>query len=331
MEATMDFEVVSQLVWAALAPTWRRERIECFVEMLRGLFLAQSVNTHRLAQRMGGDVQFASVTQRIRRLLSGQMFDWEVIGRLMLAVAGVNDVSKVVVVVDRTNWDFGRHAINFLVISVVVNGVGVPVVWEQLGKKGNSKTKERVDLLERFLHIIPAKRITVFLADREFIGKGWFETLQNLGIPYVIRVRANQFVTLPDGHEIKISALAKTLKHQRPQTWPKILLGGVPCSLSLKRLPDGKLLAVVAHGLKKSANALDIYRQRWGIELCFACLKTKGFNLEDTHLRHKDRLEKIFALASLAAAAALRASLTAIDRPAKKNTAMPRDPLSCVA
>jgi hypothetical protein len=327
----MDFEELSRLVWKALAPTWRRERIECFLAMLRGLFLAQSVNTHRLAQRMSGDVQFASQTQRIRRLLAQQAFDWETIGRLLLAVAGVGDKGKVTVAVDRTNWDFGRNAINFLVISVVVNGVGVPVAWEQLGKKGNSKTKERVALLARFLRIIPAERITVFLADREFIGAVWFETLQNLNIPYAIRVRENQFVVLPDGQEIKISALAKTAVRQRPKTWPKITLGGVECSLSLKRLPDGKLLAVVAHGLKKSADPLEIYRQRWSIELCFACLKTKGFNLEDTRLRHKDRLEKIFALASLAAAAALRASASSSDPPLKKSMATPPDLLSCVA
>ena len=40
----------------------------------------------------------------------------------------------------------------------------------------------------------------------------------------------------------------------------------------------------------------------------FACMKTKGFDIESTHLRHDDRLEKMFAIVSMAAAAALAAS-----------------------
>lgn len=306
----MDFVTLTNMVWRTLSGTWHEARIVCLTEMLRGILMSQSINTSRLAARMGGMVQFESHAQRIRRFLAEQRFDWIVIGRLMLRISGVSGRSKFVVAVDRTNWDFGKTAINFLVISVVVCGVGVPIVWKQLGKKGNSKTAERVDLLARFLKIVPASQITVFLADREFIGKAWFKALQKRRIPYAIRVRNNQFATLADGRRIKIADLAKELKNQKPPTWPNINLDGVPCALSLKRLADKDLLAVVSFGLKPNDDPLETYRQRWSIELCFACLKTKGFDIESTHLRDADRLEKMFAIASMAAAAALAASAT---------------------
>lgn len=304
----MDFVMLTNMVWRELGGTWHEARVVCLTEMLRGILMSQSINTARLAARMGGMVQFESHAQRIRRFLAEQVFDWLVIGRLMLKIAGVAGQKKFVVAVDRTNWDFGKTAINFLVISVVVYGIGVPVVWTQLGKKGNSKTGERLDLLERFLKIVPAAHITVFLADREFIGKSWFKALQKRRIPYAIRVRNNQFVTLADGRRIKISALAMELNHQKPRTWPNVNLDGVPCAFSLKRLSDKDLLAVVSFGLKASDDPLETYRQRWAIELCFACLKTKGFDIESTHLRHNDRLEKMFAIVSMAAAAVLAAS-----------------------
>lgn len=335
----MDFVELTNKIWRGLNGSWHEARIECLTEMLRTMLLAQSINTSRLAARMGGKVQFESHLQRIRRLLAEQVFDWVVIGRLMLKIAGVARQKKYVVAVDRTNWDFGGTAINFLVISVVVHGIGVPVVWKQLGKKGNSKTDERIDLLERFLKIVPASQIEVFLADREFIGKTWFKTLQKKQIPYAIRVRNNQFATLADGKRIKISDLAKSLKNQKPRTWPDITLDGVPCALSLKRLSDKDLLAVVSFGLKQSADPLETYRQRWAIELCFACMKTKGFDIESTHLRHDDRLEKMFAIVSMAAAAALASSQNdnkiqtgkRKNPTRKKTTAMPPDPSSCVA
>lgn len=163
----MDFDILTKLLWDTLGTTWHRARLVCLGEMLRGILMSQSINTARLAARMGGDVQFESHAQRIRRLLAEQVFDWVVIGRLMLQIAGIAGQKSFVVAVDRTNWDFGKTAINFLVISVVVYGVGVPVVWVQLGKKGNSKTAERLDLLERFVQIVPASQISVFLADRE--------------------------------------------------------------------------------------------------------------------------------------------------------------------
>jgi hypothetical protein len=197
---------------------------------------------------MGGAVQFESHVQRIRRFLAEQVFDWIVVGRLMLRIAGVAGQKKFVVAVDPTNWDFGQTAINFLVISVVVCGIGVPVVWTQLGQKGNSKTAERIDLLERFLKIVPAAQITVFLAGREFIGSTWFKALQKRRIPYAIRVRNNPFVTLADGRRIKISALAKDPTSRKSRLWQDVDLDGVPCRLSLKRLPDKDLVAVVSFG-----------------------------------------------------------------------------------
>lgn len=335
----MDFVTLTNMIWSALGASWHEARIACLTEMLRGILMSQSINTARLAARMGGMVQFESHAQRIRRFLAEQVFDWIVIGRLMLRIAGVAGQKKFVVAVDRTNWDFGKTAINFLVISVVVCGIGVPVVWTQLGKKGNSKTGERLDLLDRFLKIIPASQITVFLADREFIGKSWFKALQKRRIPYAIRVRNNQFVTLAEGKRVKISALGKDLTNQKPRTWQNVDLDGVPCSLSLKRLPEKDLLAVVSFCLKPSDDPLETYRQRWAIELCFACLKTKGFDIESTHLRHGDRLEKMFAIASMAAAAALAASkndnkIQKGKRKSplrKKTTAMPPAPLSSAA
>jgi hypothetical protein len=335
----MDFVVLTNMVWKALSTTWHEARIICLTEMLQGILTSQSINTSRLAARMGGGVQFESHAQRIRRFLAEQDFDWIVIGRLMLRIAGVAGQKKFTVAVDRTNWDFGKTAINFLVISVVVCGIGVPVVWAQLGKKGNSKTEERLDLLERFLKIVPASQITVFLADREFIGKTWFKALQKRRIPYAIRVRNNQFITLADGKRIKISALAKDLTNQKSRHWKDVDLDGVPCALSLKRLSTKDLLAVVSFDLNPSDDPLEIYRQRWSIELCFSCLKTKGFDIESTHLRHADRLEKMFAIASMAAAAALAASKnenklqtgSRKNPTRKKTTVTPLAPLSSVA
>ena len=42
------------------------------------------------------------------------------------------------------------------------------------------------------------------------------------------------------------------------------------------------------------------YKKRWGIEVLFANLKSRGFDLEQTHLVHEKRIEKLIALLAIA-------------------------------
>lgn len=311
--------------------SWHDARIACLVQMIAGLFTCQSVNTYRLAQRLGGQAQFASRAQRIRRLLKEQAFDWIAVGKLLLFFSGAG-TKQLTVQVDRTNWDFGKHRINFLVMSVTVGKLAVPIVWEQLPKKGNSNTKERLHLLQRFLTIVPASRIRVLLADREFIGNEWFKALRQRRIPYAIRVRDNIIASLPCGGTAAIKRLCKNLKPGQSRKWERIILGQAHTALAVKRLASGDLLAVAYYGLGRRG-PLEVYRERWKIEMLFACLKRKGFNLEDTHLTHKDRLEKIFAVAAIAAAWTIQAGhiQSAANPSLKKTTATAPDPSSCAA
>ena len=45
--------------------------------------------------------------------------------------------------------------------------------------------------------------------------------------------------------------------------------------------------------------ALDDYRLRWNIETLFGCLKSRGFNLEDTHMTEWEQIEKLMGLLTI--------------------------------
>ncbi len=47
-------------------------------------------------------------------------------------------------------------------------------------------------------------------------------------------------------------------------------------------------------------DALLTYKKRWGIEVLFANLKRRGFDLEQTYLTEEDRIKKLIALLTLA-------------------------------
>ena len=80
--------------------------------------------------------------------------------------------------------------------------------------------------------------------------------------------------------------------------WGSRDLMGEEVYLSALKMPDGELLIVATDEL--SGVAIKKYGLRWEIETLFACLKSKGFNFEDTHITKPERIEKLLVLLTIA-------------------------------
>jgi len=93
---------------------------------------------------------------------------------------------KILLALDRTNWKYGDKDINLLVLSVVVNGCGVPLFWVELDSRGNSDTNERKHVMNMFINTFGADKIGYILADREFIGNDWFDYLDRNKIKFIL-------------------------------------------------------------------------------------------------------------------------------------------------
>ena len=66
---------------------------------------------------------------------------------------------KVQLTLDRTNWKWGKRDINILMLAIVYRGIAIPIVWTLLNKRGNSDTKERIALIQRFISIFGKDRL----------------------------------------------------------------------------------------------------------------------------------------------------------------------------
>ena len=64
------------------------------------------------------------------------------------------------------------------------------------------------------------------------------------------------------------------------------------------RLDNGDLLIVATDSAPE--NAIKRYSLRWEIETLFGCLKGRGFNFEDTHITHMERIKKLLVLFAIA-------------------------------
>ncbi len=83
--------------------------------------------------------------------------------------------------IDRTNGSFGKTHFNILMLSVVHEGIGYPLMWTMLKKKkGNSNSEEPMDLLEHCEALFPQVKIAYLTGDtgdRECVGKPWLSFL----------------------------------------------------------------------------------------------------------------------------------------------------------
>jgi len=105
---------------------------------------------------------------------------------------------------------------------------------------------------------------------------------------------------------VKLSVHAIRLKNRQSRilkgTW---FLGRdpsketTPIKITMMRLKTGEMLIVATSG-NRIKTALPIYRNRWGIETLFSALKTRGLELEDTHMIDPHKLATLMSVPAIA-------------------------------
>lgn len=174
-----------------------------------------------------------------------------------------------------------------------------------------------------------ADKIAALLADREFIGAGWFLWLQKQDIPSHQRLECDTSIPNAWNRFMRADVLFGSSKpgpiHLLPGRRP---VWGCFVHLSALRLEDGEPL-LVASSKALRARAIAAYADRGQIETLFGGLKTRGFNFEDTRLTDPERLGQLLGLFALAFAWTCRTGEPLHEQtpiPLKKRASDPSSP-----
>lgn len=289
-------------LFAHFGKTINLARIRFLSKMIKAIVILRTVNFARLSTAFGGKADPLSSMRRIQRFMSGYDLDFSLVARLIFKL--LPHEGPYVLSMDRTNWRFGCFDINALVLAVTYHGVAFPLLFRLLPKKGNSNTKERIELMERYVKLFGNSTIDCLVADREFVGERWIGWLNDNRIRYHIRIRENFRVHKPgDGSDFKAFWAFLDLKvGQSRHLYGIYLVHGQYCYLSAARMKnrDGKPELQILLSFNRPEEAVKTYKSRWQIETCFKSLKSSGFNVEDTHLADIDRIERLFAILTIA-------------------------------
>ena len=278
--------------------SWNKARIKFLAAFLVALTQTRSVNLMRIAAVFGGRAVPPSSYKRIQRFL--RAFDLPMIELAQLLIRLMKLKPPFVVVIDRTEWKFGSTWHNILTLSLASEDVAVPILWRFLKRKGCSDDVEREEIMSDFLKMFAVIDIRYVCADREFASVKWLEFLTREKISYRLRIKANHELTDKRGNPIKARKLLQTARVGEAvicRRWRK-LWGRYRVCVTGRKRADGELLILISN--EPSPEMIAEYRRRWQIETLFGCLKSRGFDLEATHLRESERLEKLLGLLALA-------------------------------
>ncbi|MPY68155.1 IS4 family transposase [Deinococcus sp. SDU3-2] len=262
-------------------------------EVLFGILQAESTLHRKIALHIDREATPASITRMVARTFHETNLTPQDVCDVLLPLL---PSGKLTFVMDRTNWKFGSHDFNLLVLGVSLGGVVLPLTWKVLPHGGNSDMRGRMLLVGLLLKRLPARRWAVLIADREFIGQEWFSFLRDRKIKRCIRIRQN---TLLDDEPAR-NAFEDLKPGEVRSVFEQVWIYGSPMQVVATLSPRGERVLVASD--LSVWNTLTTYRLRWNIECTFSAMKTRGLNLEQTHMTQPDRLSRLFGLLSLALA-----------------------------
>ena len=281
-----------------------RHRIDLISGLVCALVQVRSVNLRKLACSLPGMATMDSHYRRLQRFFSSavspSVFTELIVSKL------VRPGQPQVLVMDRTHWKLGRTDLNVLCVGLVYQGVSIPLVYQSLQKPGNSNTDQRKGLLTKALAYFDLG-VCCLVADREFIGRAWFAFLLEQQVDFVIRLRGNTWLTLDDGRRRYAATFNERMPRGSTRYYPQTTLyDGLTLNWVCHRPARGERILLITNRTDLQ-QVLALYGQRWAIETTFACLKSRGFNLEQTHLTHPQRLHLLLGLLAWTLLWALRA------------------------
>lgn len=214
-----------------------------------------------------------------------------------IAVAILNgmaeSVGEIRLIIDSSKIGFGHQ---LLMVTVAYRRRAIPLAWTWIRcSRGHSSAHKQLALLSYVRGLLPKSIPVLLVGDSEFGSVDVLKTLKRWRWTYVLRQKgSHQIKLLGQRHWQRFDALI-TRPGQSLWLGPGYLTYAHHFKVNLfaywKTGEDEPWL--LATNLSTPQATLAAYRRRMWIEEMFGDLKTHGFDLEKTHLRHFMRLSRL--------------------------------------
>jgi hypothetical protein len=240
--------------------------------IILGLIESSSVRLKSLAQTFPGASKVDSSVKHIYRLLKGESLCIQALARFIVSILPLQQ--KWIVAIDRTNWMFGKSPINIFTLGIVFKGITIPILFLLLPKDGASNAEERIEILQKFLAIWPKENIKVILGDREFLCKELLAFCCDNNLPFIWRSKKNILARHVNGGNMNVERLIGETRAEMLIRATMIWQQHV--QLTYYKSSEAHEALYLVHSIDiNNSEILDLYRDRWSIEMLFKAQKDK--------------------------------------------------------
>ena len=286
--------------------SWIESHQQTLSGMMALLLAGFPAHPHLLAEELPLDIKTESKIQKVRRLLdSPKLCPLQLLPTLVrVGVPLVPDKHWVLLSLDRTEYKQRGQWVQMLCVSLVLDGLSLPLNWSVDNAQGKTSFAQWKALMTPVISELQRqKELTeiplILTGDREFISMPFAKWLkQEMTIDYVLRLTSSLYLHFSDGRSCQVSEL----EIQRGQTrqWSNV-------RVTDQHLWEANVCAtwdcafdepvVLMHSLKDNddpkASVLTGYAGRFSIEPTFSDLKSRGFDLEAIRINDSKRISTL--------------------------------------
>ncbi len=235
--------------------------------------------------------------QWIARLLANPRLDGDAVMRpfaeeaiLHAGAAG----GTVVLLLDQSKVS-ARH--QMLVLSVRVGERALPLAWRVRTTRGSIGFAEQRGLITSVAAWLPPGAKVVLMGDRFYGTPDLIALCHELGWSWRLRLKRDLLV-FQGGGETTLAACFAAGQH----LLSAVELTGkrVATNVAMVHEPGHPEPWMIAWSEAPTAHRALDYGLGWGIEAMFSDFKSRGFGLEDSQIRHPDRLARLLLVMALA-------------------------------
>lgn len=290
-----------------VAPQWKGAIIKNTLLVVALLLEEKSCNLWQLKGSVGkllGNTATDSRShyQRLKRWLWSAEEQKGIWVELLRAAVSLLKQQSVCLILDGSSWKWGGKKYHFLTLSVLYQGVSIPIFWLELNRLGISSQWHRKLLLRLALRLFDLSG-KVLLADREYIGSEWFTTLTRAEVDFCIRLRKGHYEQEIRQAGKKVEKLEKKAKARMGRVvWQQFYLQEQSYTYVLVayRTRSGEVDLLRLITTLRPAQAVKYYGYRYRIESMFRHLKSNGFDLESLHVQKAYKVQMMMAALVLA-------------------------------
>lgn len=281
-------------------PERRKTVIKKLALAVGAMLEGQRSNTVELANLLPLDTERQDMREQwLRRLLKNPLLRSEV----MMEPFARQELEKAagsgqVLLLSLDQTDLGNR-MAVLMVCLRVGDRSLPLAWMAQAGPANIGFEGQRIVLERIVAWLPAETEVMLSADRFYPSSELFEWLHAHDWGYRLRLKGNLTVDIGVGGIDTTGDLAAGVR-ERYAPDACLFVQGISTNIGVLHEPGHPEPWIIAMECTPTRAAVLDYAARWAIEPTFSDFKSRGFDLDDSHLEHADRLERLILIMALA-------------------------------